>query len=125
MAWFKLAKPAFIVGNFVRGFFHGSIDEVVETFTDSEVIRFKDTADLLGRCEPWERHLKGDAYDQINRALKEENYQKARATVDKYATQTADPSCITLLKMALVEVCTKCTTLIKEALPVGIVVPRS
>jgi len=68
MTWFKLAKPAFIVGNFVRGFFHGSIDEVVETFTDAEVTRFKDTADLLDRCQPWGNHLKGEAYDEINRA---------------------------------------------------------
>lgn len=35
MALFKLAKSAQIVGNFVRGFFQGSIDEVVETFTDA------------------------------------------------------------------------------------------
>ena len=33
MAWTKLAKPAFILGNFVRGFIQGSVDEIVETFT--------------------------------------------------------------------------------------------
>ncbi len=49
MAWLKLAKPAFFIGNFVRGFFHGSVDEALETFTDAEITRFKDTADLLDR----------------------------------------------------------------------------
>lgn len=125
MAWSKLAKPAFVVGNFVRGFFHGSVDEVVETFTNAEITRFKDTSDLLGKCEPWKNHLKRDAYDEINRALKKGNYEKARTAVEEYATQTADPSCITALKMALGEVCTKCTTLIKEALPADIIIPKS
>ena len=80
-------------------------------------------ADLMDNCKPWSNHLKGDGYDQINLALKKDNYKKARAAIDEYATETADPACITVLKMALVEVCTKCTTLIKEALPANIVVP--
>lgn len=88
MAWGKLAKPAFLLGNFLRGFFHGSVDEVVETFIDKEVTRFKDTADLLNKCEPWENHLHRDSYDAINRALKKNNYEKARMAVDKYSTQT-------------------------------------
>lgn len=125
MAWLKIAKPAFFIGNFVRGFIHGSVDEALETFTDAEVTRFKDTSDLLENCRPWENHLKVDAYDEINRALKHKNYEQARTAVAKHATETADPSCITTLKMALVEVCTKCTTLIKEALPTNIVVPKS
>ena len=87
----KLAKPTFIVVNFVRGFSHGSLDEVVETFTDAEITCFKDTANLLDRCQPWENHLKGDAYDEINRALKKGNYEKAPTAVNEYATQTADP----------------------------------
>jgi hypothetical protein len=95
---------------------------VLETFTDSEIIKFKDTADLLGRCEPWDNHLKSDAYSKINKALKDNDYQKAREFISEHAT---DPSCITVLKMAIVEVCTKCTTLIKEALPKEIHVPKS
>ena len=62
MAWFKLAKPAFFFGNLVRGVFDDSVDEAMETFTDAEVTRFRDTADLLERCQPWENHLKEDAY---------------------------------------------------------------
>ena len=117
MGWIPLAKPAFIAGNFVRGFFHGSVDEVRETFTDAEILRFKGTADLLERCEPWDNHLEEKAYSKINEALKEQNYEKARQAITDNAKITADPSCITTLKMAVVEVCTKCTTLIKEALP--------
>lgn len=56
---------------------------------------------------------------EINCVLKHGNYEKARTAVNKYATQTADPSCITVLKMILVEVCTKCRTLLKEALSVS------
>ena len=117
MGWTSLAKPAFVFGNFVRGFFHGSADEVLETFTDAEIIRFRDTADLLTGCEPWDNHLEKKAYSKINEALKEENYQKARQAIVDNAKATADPSCIAVLKMAVIEVCTKCTTLIKEALP--------
>ena len=62
MAWFNLvkpalAKPAFILDNFARGLIHGAIDEVVETFTDGEMIRFKDTAELLDKSKPWENVL--------------------------------------------------------------------
>ena len=32
MAWLKLTKPGFIVGSFLRGLMHGSIDEI---FTDA------------------------------------------------------------------------------------------
>lgn len=70
MTWTKLAKPAFIVGNFVRGFIQGSADEILETFSDAEVTDFGDKAKALRRCEPWENHLKRDAYHEINKALK-------------------------------------------------------
>lgn len=89
MIWIKLAKPAFVVRNFVRGFLHGAVDEVADTFTDPEIIRFGDTAKMLDIC----------------------------------AKKTADPSSITLLKMTLIRVCTKFTTLLKEALPEKIIVP--
>lgn len=125
MAWSKLLKPAWIAGNFIRGFLHGSVDEVVSTFSDSEIIRFKDTAEVLNNCHPWENHLRGDAYDAINLALRQKDYQKARSAVDKHVTGTEDPHCITILKLALVEVCTKCTTLLLEALPEKIYVPKS
>lgn len=69
MTWISLAKPAFIVGNFIRGFLHESADEVVNTFTDAEVIHFKDNADLLRSCEPWENHLKEEAYSEINKGM--------------------------------------------------------
>jgi hypothetical protein len=65
----KLVKPAFIVGNFMRGFLDGASDEVMNTFSDQQITRFKDTADLLKNCEPWENHLKRDSYPEINRAL--------------------------------------------------------
>jgi len=124
MTWTKLAKPALVVGNFVRGFFHGAVDEVVDTFTDTEIIRFGDTTKMLDRCDPWENHLKRDGYKEINKALKKGHYSAARKAVDRCAKETADPSCITLLKMTLVEVCTKCTTLLKESLPKGIIIPK-
>jgi hypothetical protein len=125
MTWISLTKPAFVVGNFVRGFLHGSADEALSTFTDAEILRFKDSGDLLRNCEPWEKHLKEEAYSEINKALKKKNYQDARTAISKHVTETADPSCITTLKMIIVDVCTKCTTLLKEALPKKIVVPKS
>ena len=77
MTFTHLAKPAFVVGNFIRGFLHGSADEVLNTFTDAEITRFKDNADLLRSCEPWENHLKEEAYSKINKALRKKNYQDA------------------------------------------------
>lgn len=32
--------------------------------------RFKDSGDLLRNCEPWENHLKEEAYSEINKALR-------------------------------------------------------
>jgi hypothetical protein len=125
MVWRKIAKHAFFIGNFVRGFLDGSVDEVFETFTDAEVTRFKDTADILENRNLRENHLKVNGYDEINRALKHKNYEQARKAVADHATETADPSCIAALKMALVNVCTKCTTLIKRPLPTNIVIPKS
>ena len=43
MAWLKLAKPAFFIGNFVRGFFHGSVIAILLTlilFTDFGILSF-------------------------------------------------------------------------------------
>ena len=119
-----LRKSAYFLGNFARGFLDGTVDEVKHTFTDAEITKFSDTGKTLNNCEPWSDHLKRDSYYEINQALKKNNYNAAREAVDKYATETADPSCITALKTALVDVCTKCTTLIREALPNGIVVPK-
>jgi hypothetical protein len=31
---------------------------------------FKDSVDLLRNCEPWENHLKEEAYSEINKALR-------------------------------------------------------
>ena len=61
MAWFKLAKPAFIVGNFVRGFLHGSLDEVVETF--------KDPSSSKERVESTERSSKTQYNSSIKSAI--------------------------------------------------------
>lgn len=128
MNWIKLGKPAFALGHFFRGFVSGgvkgSMDEIKNTFTDAEITRFSDTAKMLDRCQPWENHLERDAVNEINKALKKNDYSAARKAVTKHATETADPSCIEILKMALVEVCTKCTTLLKESLPDKIVVPK-
>ena len=124
MAWTKLVKPAFILGDFVRGFLHGSLDEAKMTFTDAEISRFSDTAEMLKRCEPSEIHLYRDAYGEINKAIKQNDYKAARKAVTQYSTETADPSCITVLKTALIEVCTKCTTLLRESLPDRIVTPK-
>ena len=125
MGWKKIVKPAFVVGQFVRGFFDGSRDELVETFTDAEILRFKDTSEILEKCDPWDDHLEEKAYEKINQALKKGNYQKAREAIDKNSKDTANPICITVLKMAVVEVCTKCTTLLLEALPTGIMIPKN
>ena len=107
MTFFNWSKPAFFfikqsAKNFARGFVHGVIDELQQTFTDSEITRFADAADTLKKCEPGENHLTRDAYNEINKALKAQDYQAA-----------------------LVDVSTKCTTLLKEALPQGIVVPKN
>ena len=58
MIWISLKKLAFVVSNFVRGFLHGSADEVVVTFTYTEILRFKD-----------KNHLKEEAYSEINKTL--------------------------------------------------------
>ena len=125
MGWNRIAKPAFAIGQFLRGFMDGAADELAETFTDAEITRFKDTAEVLEKCEPWDQHLKEEAYEKINKALKKENYKKAREVIDKNSKDTANPICITVLKMAVVEVCTKCTTLLLEALPTGIMIPKN
>ena len=120
-----MAKPGSLLGNFVRGFVKRSADEVIETFTDAEMIRFGDTAKLLHNCESSDNHLKEKAYSEINKALKKRNYGLARKAISRHHTETADLSCLTTLQLALVEVCTKCTTLLKEALPKKIVIPDS
>ena len=127
MGWRKNAKREFIFGRFFKGFYDGSVDELSGRFTDAEVLLFRDSADRLDRCKPWHNHLNGDAYDEINKALKHRDpikaYKKARAAVEKHASQTADPSCISELKSPLTEVITKCTSLLEESLPKDIVIP--
>jgi hypothetical protein len=125
MGWKTIAKPAFIVGQFVRGFLHGAGDEIIETFTDAEITRFKDISETLQKCDPWDQHLEEEAYEKINQALKKENYKKAREAIDKNSKDTANPICITILKMAVVEVATKCTTLLLESLPTGIIISKN
>lgn len=110
MNWMKLGKPAFVLKNFVRGFFHGTIDEVKSTFTNAEISRFRDTAEMLDHCKPRENHLKRDGYYEINKALKKRDYSAARKAVTKHATETVDPSCITILN--------------RESLPERIVAPK-
>jgi hypothetical protein len=79
----------------------------------------------LRNCEPWNKHLREEAYFEINKALKQNNYQNARMAIDMHLTETADRSCITILKMSVVEVCTTCITLLKEALPNQIIFTKS
>ena len=74
MGWNKIAKPAFIIGQFFRGFMDGAKDELAETFTDAEIRRFKDTADVLEKCESWDQHLKEEAYEKINQNSKDTKY---------------------------------------------------
>lgn len=119
----KSAKTAFTLGQFARGVFDGSKDEIFETFTDAQMTKFQDTADLLRSCQPWEQHLKEKAYSGINKAIRKNDYQTARNLISLHKTETAAPWCITALKTAMVDACTKCTTLIKEALPEKIIVP--
>ena len=52
MAWGNFLKPTWIAGNFIRGFLDSSVHEVVSTFNDTEIIRFKDTAEVLNNCSP-------------------------------------------------------------------------
>lgn len=124
MAWAKM-KPAFILGSFVRGFFHGSRDEVMCSFSDSEIARLKDIADSLDRCKPWKNHLKRDAVNEINKALKQpkDKLYKARSAIVEQATEDANPHCINSLKLPIIEVCEKCSCFIREALPEGIEIP--
>ena len=56
--------------------------------------------------------------------LKNGNYEKARLVLNHHATSTMGFLSITVLRMALVEVSTKCTTLIKESRSINIIVPK-
>ena len=60
----------------------------------------------------------------INKALKKNSYGDALQAILDHRTDTADVSCLTILRMVIVDVCTKCTTLLKEALPRKIVIPK-
>jgi hypothetical protein len=91
MNFISFSKLAFITGNFLRGFFDGSVDEIKSTFTDAEIVRFKDTANLLQSCEPWENHLLDEAYPKLNKALDRKNYQVARNIISEHQTKTAAP----------------------------------
>lgn len=53
MSWIKLGKPTFILGNLVRGFLYGTVDEAKSTFMDAEISRFSETVEMLDRCKPW------------------------------------------------------------------------
>ena len=54
----------------MRGFFHVSIDKILEIFVGIEVTHFTDTLELLDRRKPFKNYLQRDAYDKINRAKK-------------------------------------------------------
>jgi hypothetical protein len=70
MSWISLPKQGFVIGKFLQGFVRGSVDEACTIFSDAEISRFQDSGALLRNCEPWENHLKEEAYVEINKALK-------------------------------------------------------
>lgn len=130
MSWISVPKQGFVIGKFlqgfVQGFVRGSVDEACTIFSDAEISRFQDSGALLQNCEPWENHLKEEAYVEINKALKKNNYINARKAISMHVTETADPSCLIIaLKMVMLDVCTKCATILKESLPKKIIVPKS
>lgn len=74
MIWISIPSRGFVINNFVRGFFYGLVNGVISTFTDADILRFKDSEELLRNCEPWENHIKDEAYSEINKALKRRDY---------------------------------------------------
>jgi hypothetical protein len=105
------------VGRLFAGIAKGVEDEAVSQFTNTEVSVASGLRDILIDCEPWSQHLTADGIKQMNEAIKRGNEGLAREVIDKSLTETSAPWCINTLKTAVVLVCTKCPSILKEALP--------
>ena len=106
-----------LVVNFFAGMGKGSRDEVVSQFTDVEVSVSSGLRDQLLDCEPWSDHLTNEGIKMLNRAVLKQNPNLAKEVIDKSLTETTAPWCIKALKTAVVLVCTKRPSILKEALP--------
>jgi hypothetical protein len=104
-------------GRVLAGFVRGSGDEIVNEFTDTEVSVSSGLRDMLVDCEPWSQHLTESGIKQMNKALSLGKADLAKEVIDKSLTETSAPWCINTLKTVVVLVCTKCPTILKEALP--------
>jgi len=105
------------VGRLFAGIVKGARDECVSHFTDHEVSVSNELKDMIKNCEPWSQHLTKSGLKQMNQALSQGNLQKAKEAIETGKIDTSAPWCISALKIAVVFVCTKCPTILKEALP--------
>ena len=105
------------VNRLFAGFAKGAGDEVVNQFTDTEVSVSSGLRDTLIECEPWSQHLTASGIKHMNEAIKRGNQDLAKEVIDKSLTETSAPWCISTLKTAIVLVCTKSPTILKDALP--------
>lgn len=83
----------------MSGMMKGSQDEVVFTFTDSEVTIAPDWARQLDKCKPWQDHLDETAIQLFRNALNNKDSELARSVIDASSKKdTATPWCLDLFK---------------------------
>jgi hypothetical protein len=105
------------MGRLCAGFFDGTVHEVKTEFTDADISVAVGLRDTMEHCEPWSNHISVDGLQQLDRALRSQNVEKARNIIDLSKTDSHAPWCIEILKTAVVVVCTKCPRILKEAMP--------
>ena len=108
---------SFWIGRLITGFIKDSRDQAVDMFTDSEILIAADNVSLLKDSEPWDQHLDSKSLRNLRVAIRAKDELRARKIIDDGATVTAATWCLTALKTATVFACTKCPSIIREALP--------
>jgi len=105
------------IGKLCAGIGKGIADEAISTFTDTEMSLADDIKEKVVECRPWSDHMSVEGMVKLAKALKEKDEFKAKFILEKYKTETAAPWCIITMRSVIVLVCTKCPTMLKEALP--------
>jgi len=105
------------IGRLCAGIGKGVADEAVSTFTDAEITLANNTKDNVIECRPWTNHMSVEGLVKLAKTFKEKDEVKATFIVEKYKTETAATWCINTMRSVIVLVCTKCPSMLKEALP--------
>lgn len=100
----------------VTGFFAGTFDHTTSYITGKRISVAKHLIDKLKKCDPWSDHIVESAAKGITIALAEGDYKAARILLALGSSESADKTCLELLKAAI-DICALNDEIIYDLIP--------